>query len=101
MSTLLAIGSDTRTGRYEALLRVANAIGSCRDCDTTADVLIEQLREVIAFDYLQLVAFDSESNDVRWRVLYANGQRKDASLANIAVEGTPIGWAHEYQGELV
>jgi formate hydrogenlyase transcriptional activator len=101
MSTLLGIDSETRSERYEALLRVANAIGNCSDCETTADVLVAQLRDVITFDYLQLAAFESESNEVRWRVLYSNGERKDASLTNVAVESTPIGWVHQYQRELV
>src|SRR5213594_4337619 len=68
MSTLSATISEEYTQRYEALLRATNAIGTCCDCDTTADVLLEALREVIPFDYLQLVAFESDTRAVEWHL---------------------------------
>jgi len=44
MSTLSPTISDEYTQRYEALLRATNAIGTCSDCDTAADVLLQALR---------------------------------------------------------
>src|SRR6266567_4326326 len=55
MSTLSATISDEHTQRYEALLRATNAIGTSSDCDAAADAIVGALREVIAFDYLELV----------------------------------------------
>ena len=101
MSATSAIGLQTPTQRYEALLRAANAIASCSDCDTAADILITELREVIAFDYLRIVAFDRETNAVGWQLLYSKGRRQDVSPADALPEGTPIGWVHEYQQLLV
>src|SRR5262249_45018868 len=97
MNAFPAIEFESPTQRYESLVRAANAIASCSDCDTAADVLLRELREVVAFDYLQLVAFENETKAVGWRLLYANGQRREAALADARLEGTPIGWAHEYQ----
>ena len=51
MSTLAAPISETYTQRYEALLRAANAIGTCSDCDAAADVLLKTLLEVVPFDH--------------------------------------------------
>ena len=54
MNALAAIELEVPTQRYEALIRAANAIANCSDCDSTADVLIKELHDVIEFDYLQL-----------------------------------------------
>ena len=101
MSTLSATISEEYTQRYEALFRATNAIGTCCDCDSTADVLIQALREVITFDYLQLVTFETDTRTVGWHLLYSNGARQSLALADVIVEGTPIEWVHESQQPLV
>src|ERR1700722_8715717 len=100
MSTLAA-PSETYTQRYEALLRAANAIGTCSDCDAAADALLKTLLEVVPFDYLQLVAFESDTKTVGWHLLYSNGRRHRVPEANVVVEDTPIAWVHESQQALV
>jgi formate hydrogenlyase transcriptional activator len=101
MSALSAIGLEAPTQRYEALLRAANAIASCSDCDTAADVLVKELRGVVGFDYLRIVAFDRETNAVGWQLLYSNGRRSDVPAGYAPLEGTPIEWVHEYQQPLI
>jgi len=70
MSTLEAPISETYTQRYQALLRAANTIGTCSDCDAASDVLLKTLLEVVPFDHLQLVAFESDTQTVGWHLLY-------------------------------
>jgi formate hydrogenlyase transcriptional activator len=101
MSTLAAPISETYTQRYEALLRATNAIGTCTDCDAAADMLVKTLLEVVPFDYLQLVAFESGTKTVGWHLLYSNGRRHDVPEANVVLEDTPIAWVHESQQALV
>jgi formate hydrogenlyase transcriptional activator len=101
MSTLSATISEEYTQRYEALLRAANAIGTCSDCDTAADVLVKTLLEVVPFDYLQLIAFESDTWTVEWHLLYSNGARQDLSPSDVVVEGTPLEWVHESRQTLV
>src|SRR3984885_13022344 len=101
MSTLAAPISETYTQRYEALLRATNAIGTCSDCDAAADVLVKQLLEVVPFDYLQLVAFESGTKAVDWHLLYLNGRKHDVPEAHVVLEDTPIAWVHESQQALV
>ena len=101
MSALSVTISGEDAQRYEALLRATNAIGTCSDCDTAADVLVQALREVISFDYLQLVAFENDTRTVAWHLLYSNGTRQSVPLADVVVEGTPIEWVHESQRALV
>lgn len=101
MSTLSATISEEYTQRYEALLRATNAIGTCCDCDSAAETLIQALREVVSFDYLQLVTFENDSSTVEWHLLYSNGARQNLHATDVVVEGTPIGWVHESQQPLV
>src|SRR5438046_9480472 len=97
MSTLSATISEEYTQRYEALFRATNAIGTCCDCDSTADVLVQALREVITFDYLQLVAFETDTRTVGWHLLYSNGARQSLALADVIVD--PLNWSafHEHE----
>jgi formate hydrogenlyase transcriptional activator len=101
MSTLSPTISDEYTQRYEALLRATNAIGTCSDCDTAADVLLQALREVITFDYLQLVAFENDASTIAWHLLYSDGARQTLSIADAVMEGTPTELVHESQQALV
>src|SRR5258708_33155397 len=101
MSTLSATISEEYTQRYEALLRAANAIGTCSDCDTAADVLVQALCEVVTFDYLQLIAFANDTRTVAWHLLYSNGARQSPPSSDVVLEGTPIEWVHESQQALV
>src|SRR5271170_5675086 len=101
MGTLAAPIPETYAQRYEALLRATSAIGTCNDCDATADVLLQTLLEVVPFDYLQLVAFESDAKTVGWHLLYSNGGRHDVSQVNAVLEDTPIAWVHESQRALI
>jgi formate hydrogenlyase transcriptional activator len=81
--------------RYLALLRASSAIASS-NCDTAFDTLTTRLREVTPFDYLHLVAFDSETSGPEWCLLEANGRRVDVPRVDSAyIEDTPIAWVHE------
>ena len=101
MSALSATISEERTNRYEALLRATNAIGTSSDCDAAADTIVEALREVTAFDYLELVIFENDGSTVTWHLLHANGARQRSGLADVAVGGTPMEWVYASQQALV
>src|SRR3984957_8880353 len=101
MGTLAETISETYTPRYEALLRATNAIGTCSDCDAAADTLLKTLLEEVPFDYLQLVAFESDTKTVEWHLLYSSGRRHDVPEADVVLEDTPIAWGHESQQALV
>jgi formate hydrogenlyase transcriptional activator len=93
--------AEGQAQRYEALLRAANAIGTCSDCDAAGAMLVKALREVVAFDYLQLVAFENETRTVAWHLLYSNGTSQSLSSTAVLMEDTPIEWVHESQQALV
>src|SRR6202049_799633 len=101
MGTLSGTISEEYTQRYEALLRATNAIGTCSDCEGAGEVLLQALREVIPFEYLQLIAIGNETTAVEWHLLYSNGARQDPPLTEVALEGTPVEWVHNSQQALV
>jgi formate hydrogenlyase transcriptional activator len=62
----LALRTDAR--RYEALFRISEAFSACREPEELSQVLVDQLRELISFDYLDVLVFKENSNEVEWRV---------------------------------
>jgi formate hydrogenlyase transcriptional activator len=87
--------------RYLSLLRAANVIATCADCDVAADTLVTQLHEVTPFDYLHVVVFEKDTNVVCWSLLEVNGRRIDASAeTGRSLEGSPIRWVHD-SGQLL
>src|SRR5437588_11036048 len=101
MSALSATLSAEYTQRYEALLRATSAIGTGTDCDTAGEMVGKALREVIHFDYLQLVSFENDTRAVSWHLLYANGARQSLHPADVDLDGSPVAWVHESQQALV
>src|SRR6202167_5282809 len=89
--------------RYLALLRAANAVATCSDCNTISDTLIKQLREVTAFDYLHLVAFPKEkAHSPCWCLLEEEGKKSETSGADsLYSEDTPIALVHASGQHLV
>lgn len=102
MSSWSATASETHSQRYERLLRAANAIATCSDCDSVGKVLVRELSEAVSFDYLELAAVCGETNKVAWHLLHVNGSTSDDDLQNEpSLDGTPLGWVHESQQLLV
>src|SRR6266853_1779673 len=62
----LALGTDAQ--RYEALLHISEALSACREPEELSQVLADQLRELFSFDYLDVLVFKENSNEVEWRV---------------------------------
>jgi len=94
MATVARIIPTNQTARYEALLRAGRSIATCNDCENAGNELSRQLRDVAAFDYLHVVAFDSETNSVDWQLLEVNGERLDETAFE---EDSPVAWAHGNQ----
>jgi formate hydrogenlyase transcriptional activator len=97
MSTLSVMQPETYTQRHEALLRLATAMAVCRDCDAAKDVLTKELRQVVDFDYLHLVAFENATQVVSWELLHVNGRTLDVSDRQGFLRDAPSNWVHESQ----
>jgi formate hydrogenlyase transcriptional activator len=94
MATLARIIPINQTARYEALLRAGRSIATCNDCENAGNELARQLREIVSFDYLQVVSFNAETNAAEWQLLEVNGERLDGLIQD---EDTPVVWVHQRQ----
>jgi formate hydrogenlyase transcriptional activator len=95
MSTPATYFPKVEEQRYLALLHAANAIGTCNDCDSATDTLVEKLREVTFFDSLHLVAFDKDSSAPSWSLLEAHGRKVEAPLNDLSIlMDSPVQWVH-------
>src|SRR5713226_1685630 len=94
MATLARIIPTNQTARYEALLRAGRSIATCDDCENAGNELLRHLCEVVAFDYLQVVAFNTQTNAVEWQLLEVNGERLDGLPQDA---DTPAAWVHQRQ----
>jgi len=94
MATLARVAPTNQTARYEALLRAGRSIATCNDCENAGNELSRQLREIVPFDYLQVVSFSSDTGAVEWQLLEVNGERLDGLIHD---GDTPVAWVYRRQ----
>jgi formate hydrogenlyase transcriptional activator len=56
------------TQRYEAVLRISEALFACQTCEELARILADQLGEVLSFDDLEVIVFKENSKEIEWQV---------------------------------
>ena len=84
-----ASGSPEGTGRrYEAILRLSEALSRCQEPEDLTEILSEELREFLTFLQFYFVVYKENSTEVEWAVL---GREKNqiASYANAPVQQRP------------
>lgn len=100
VTSAITPNSGIDAGRYERLLRAANTVGACSDCDDATDRLIRELHEIVPFDYLQVVSFRSGSDDVAWQFAVLSGVRESSGEAFTIPDG-PLRFVHDGQEMLL
>ena len=66
MSTNSQLASGSAAERYEALLRIAEALSACSEPEEIARSLADQLNGVIHFGHLDVLALNQNSGEVEW-----------------------------------
>jgi formate hydrogenlyase transcriptional activator len=92
MATVARVIPADLSGRYEALLRAGRSIATCNDCENAGSELSRHLREIIFFDYLQVVVFNAQTDAVEWQLLEVNGERLNVLPED---QDTPLVRAHK------
>jgi PAS domain S-box-containing protein len=82
--------------RYEAVLRLSEALSQCRDPEDLTTILSEELREFLRFLQFYIVVYKENSDEVEWAVV---GREKSliAGYANVPVEERPSWQAYKTQ----
>ena len=94
MATVARVIPADLSARYEALLRAGRSIATCNDCENAGRELSRHLREIIFFDYLQVVVFNAQTDAVEWQLLEVNGERLNVLPGD---QDTPLVCAHKRQ----
>ncbi|HEY7184128.1 MAG TPA: sigma 54-interacting transcriptional regulator [Blastocatellia bacterium] len=68
MSTELRLASGSISQRYEALLRISEALSACCEPEELSRVLADQLDGVINFDHLDVLVLRENSKEIEWHV---------------------------------
>jgi PAS domain S-box-containing protein len=74
--------------RYEAVLRLSEALSQCRDPEDLTAILSGELREFLSFMQFYIVVYKENSDEVEWAVV---GREKSliAAYANVRVQERP------------
>src|SRR5580693_134330 len=82
--------------RYEAVLRLSEALSQCREPEDLTAILSQELREFLAFLQFYIVVYKENSDEVEWAVV---GREKSliAGYANVPVQERPSWQAYKSQ----
>ncbi len=82
--------------RYEALLRLSEALSACREPEELTKILAEELREFLEFSGFYIIVYKKNSTEVEWAVL---GQEKGlvSAYSGVPVEERPSWRAYATQ----
>src|SRR5580698_6658519 len=96
MSVQASIPQRTDSRRYEAVLRLSEALSLCQEPEDLTKVLSEQLREFLVFLHFYIVVYKENSTEVEWAVV---GREKSlvSAYAEVPVEQRPSWQAYTKQ----
>jgi formate hydrogenlyase transcriptional activator len=82
--------------RYEAVLRLSEALSRCREPEDLTKILSEELHEFLAFLQFYIIVYRQNSTEVEWAVV---GREKNlvAGYADVPVEQRPSWQAYTTQ----
>src|SRR3984885_4711898 len=96
MSPKISIGASDTGQRYEALLRISEALSACREPEDLTRILSDHLREFLDFFQLYIIVYKENSTEVEWAVV---GSEKSliSAYADVPVQERPSWRAYATQ----
>jgi formate hydrogenlyase transcriptional activator len=68
MSTNAIISPETSSHRYEAVMRISEAIAACREPEELASTLADEIGDFLHFDHLYLTVLKENSREIEYHV---------------------------------
>src|ERR1700724_31726 len=104
MSTLSKLGTGEGScapaqiagRRYEAVLRLSEALSQCREPEELTRILAEELREFLTFLQFYIVLYTENSDEVEWAVVERE-KKIAATYADVPVQERPSWHAYKTQ----
>jgi len=87
--------------RYEALIRVSQAIGAHRDPQDLFRAMADELHEVVQFDGIAIAQYDEASNEILWTACEVCRQEGPVPVPDAPVEETVTKWVYDRQEPMV
>ena len=88
--------------RYETLIRVSQAVSAHRDPNKLFEILVDELRRVIAFDGIGIAQYDKISDTIDWRVsVHCNQPGIGLPRECTQQKETMTCWVYEHQQPIV
>src|SRR5260370_24807293 len=87
--------------RYEALIRVSQAVSAYREPKKLFQVLVDELSQVIEFDGIGIAQYDETTNTIEWHVSIDSGEPSLAPPKDCAKQETMTCWVCRNQRPLV
>jgi formate hydrogenlyase transcriptional activator len=101
VATSFASSEYLLSDRYEALIRVSQAIGAHRDPQDLFRAMATELRLVIQFDGIVVAQYDEASNEILWHTCQFCDQEGPISPPPTPPGETITKWVYERQTPLV
>ena len=102
MTSLSATPSEyLLSDRYEALIRVSQAIGAHRDLKDLFGAMARELRRVVQFDGIVVAQYDEASNEILWNACEVCSHQGPVSPPDAPADETITKWVYERQEPLV
>jgi formate hydrogenlyase transcriptional activator len=101
LATSVAPSKSLLSDRYEALIRVSQAIGAHRDPGDLFRAMATELRRVIQFDGIVVAQYDEASNEVVWHTCQLCDDEGPVSPPRTPPEETITKWVYDRQEPLV
>ena len=82
--------------RYEAVLRLSEALSQCREPEDLTAILAEELREFLTFLQFYIVLYTENSDEVEWAVV-GREKRIAATYTDVPIQERPSWHAYKTQ----
>jgi formate hydrogenlyase transcriptional activator len=97
----LEASEQSVAARYEALIRVSQAVNAYREPKKLFDILVEELRHVIEFDGIGIAQYDEATNTIEWHVSIHCDEPSLAPPKDCTKKETMTCWVFQNQQPLV
>src|SRR5580658_11194127 len=91
-----SIPARPKESRYDAVLRISEALSACRETEDLTRILSEQLRQFLDFLQFYIIVYKENSTEVEWAVV---GREKSlvSAYADVPVQQRPSWQAYTRQ----
>uniref|UniRef100_Q026M7 Transcriptional regulator, NifA subfamily, Fis Family n=1 Tax=Solibacter usitatus (strain Ellin6076) TaxID=234267 RepID=Q026M7_SOLUE len=97
----VSLSEGQSSERYEALIRVSQAIGAHRDPKELFRAMTRELHRVMQFDGIVIAQYDEASNEILWNACEVCSQQGAVRPPDIPADETITKWVYQRQEPLV